>query len=240
MPRIGGRDLAIGDIGVMGAGLLMFIFSFLPWYGVKIAGANYHANAWHMGFGAWFSVLLCLAVAGLVAAQVFAGFRLPALGPVQPALAFVGAGGLAIVLILLRWVTYDRPDGGDSAFFGGSIEAGARAGTFLGLIAAIALTAFAFIRFRSGDTAPAGGPRPPYGQPQGWPQGTQPGQWPQGQQQVPPPGTWPQGPPQGQPQGGWQQQPQQPPQGGWQQPTPPPQGGWQQQPPQGGWPGGQQ
>lgn len=128
MPRIGGRDLATGDIGVMGAGLLMFIFSFLPWYGVKFGSASASANAWNMGFAAWFSVLLCLAVAGLVAAQVFAGFRVPTLGPVQPALAFVGAGGLAVVLILLRWVTYDRPDDGDASLFGGSIEAGARRG----------------------------------------------------------------------------------------------------------------
>src|SRR5262245_28776905 len=128
MPRIGGRDLATGDIGVMGAGLLMFIFSFLPWYGVKLGNASASANAWDVGFAGGSSVLLCMAIAGLVAAQVFAGFRVPTLGPVQPALAFVGAGGLATVLILLRWVTYDRPDSGDSAFFGGSIEAGARVG----------------------------------------------------------------------------------------------------------------
>jgi len=252
MARIGGRDIATFDLGVLGAGLLAFIFSFLPWYGVKIGSSSASANAWNMGFGAWFPVLLCMAIAGVVAAQVFAGVRLPALGPVQPALALVGAGGLAVLVILLRWVTYKRPDGGDTAFFGGSIEAGAKAGTYLGLLAAIAITVLAFLRFRSGETVPAGGARPPYGQPQGWPQGPQPGQWPQGPQQVPPPGTWPQGPPQA---GGWQQQPPQPPQTGWQQPPQDqPQGGWQQppggswpqqpqqpyQPPQGGWPGGQQ
>ena len=38
MAVIGGRNVGNNDLVVMGAGALMFIDSFLPWYGVSIKG----------------------------------------------------------------------------------------------------------------------------------------------------------------------------------------------------------
>src|SRR4030081_2465177 len=55
----------------LGAGLLAFIASFLPWYSFSALGGVYSvsANAWSLGFAAWFPVLLLLAGAGLMLAQ---------------------------------------------------------------------------------------------------------------------------------------------------------------------------
>jgi hypothetical protein len=247
MARIGGRDVATYDIGVLGAGLVVFISSFLPWYGVKFDRFSHSWSAWHSGFLAWFPILLCLAIAGLVAAQVLGRFRMPPVGPIPPALVFTIASGFALLLIVIRWATLpDVPTYLDS-----DVKSGARAGLFLGLFAVLALTAFTALRHVSGaDQTPAAGPPGyPYGPPQpGWPQGQQPGAPQPGAYQQPPQGGWQQGQQPGQGPGGWQQgQPQGvDPQRGWQQYPPQqgqpqqgqPQGGWQQYPPpqqQGGW-----
>ena len=112
MAVIGGRNVGTNDLVVMGAGALMFIDSFLPWYGIKIAhfpGSN--ASGWSAGFGAWFSVLLVVAVAGVVAARVFGGRAMPPVagGSVSWPLILGGVSVLAVLIILLRWVTF--PDG---------------------------------------------------------------------------------------------------------------------------------
>jgi len=249
MARIGGRDVATYDIGVLGAGLVVFISSFLPWYGLKVGNFNGTANGWHSHFLAWFPILLCIAIAAVVAGQVFGRVRMPAVGPIQPALLLTLVSALALLLILIRWASLpDVP-----AYVTVEAKSGARAGLFLGLFGALALTAFNALRLVSGGGQAAPAAAYPYGQQQpGWPRGQQPGTWPQAQQpgtwpqgQQPQPGTWQQGGPgqgQGQ-QGGWQQYPPQqyplqqyPPQQGQQyppqqgQPYPPQQGGWPQNP----------
>lgn len=244
MARIGGRDVATYDIGVLGAGLVVFISSFLPWYGVKIDNFNGTASGWHSGFLAWFPILLCIVVAALVVAQILGRVRVPAVGPVPPALVLTAVSALALLLILIRWATLpDVP-----TILGVEAKSGARAGLFLGLFGALALTAFTALRHVSGagQTPPAGPPGYPYGPPQpGWPQGQQPGAQQPGAWQQPQQGGWQQGPQQGgQAPGGWPQgQPQGgQPDSGWQQYPPQQQGqpqGWQQYPPQPG-AGGQQ
>ena len=230
MARIGGRDVATYDIGVLGAGLVVFIASFLPWYGVKIDHFSATASGWHSGFLAWFPILLCIAIAAVVAGQVFGRVRVPAAGPIQPALLLTLVSALALLLIVIRWASLpDVP-----TYLTVEAKSGARAGLFLGLFGALALTAFNALRLVSGVGQAEPAPAYPYGQQQpGWPQGQQPGTWPQGQQ--PQPGGWQQYPPQQYPpQQGQQYPPQQyPPQQG--QQYPPQQG--QQYPPQpGGWP----
>jgi len=171
-----------------------------------------------------------------VVAQVLERFRMPALGPVPPALVLTIASAFALLLIVIRWATLpDVP-----TYLDADVKSGARAGLFLGLFAVLALTAFTALRHVSGagQTPPASPPGYPYGPPQpGWPQGQQPGVPLPGAWQQPPQGGWQQGQPQSQAPGGWQQgQPQGgDPQSGWQQYPPQQgqqQGGWQQYPPQ--------
>jgi hypothetical protein len=149
MARIGGRDVATNDLGLMGGGLLVLISSFLPWYGASFRGFSDSVSGWNSGW-AWIPILLCIAVAGVVAAREFGGARLPAAGPVGPALLLLAVAGLATLLILLRWLTLPSSD------FPG-VDTGPRVGLFLGLIGAIIQTAFAAIAFKaSGEALPGG------------------------------------------------------------------------------------
>ncbi|WP_322762396.1 hypothetical protein [Frankia sp. Cr2] len=222
MAQIGGRTVATGDVGIMGAGVVVFVSSFLPWYGASFGGYHASISGWNSGFIAWFPILLCLAVAGVVAAATFGNVRLPTGGPVGPSLALVLGGGVAVLLILLRWITL--PDAG-SSLFAAQIKSGAKVGLFLGLIGAAAMTGFAVLRLLgSGESIPGRGLRPagggtygqqppPYGQQPPPPYGQQPpaGGAPYGQQPPPPYGQQP-------PAGGAPYGQQPPPAGGYDQP----------------------
>ncbi|MGH3778525.1 MAG: hypothetical protein ACRDRR_22755 [Pseudonocardiaceae bacterium] len=137
------------DWAVVGAGLLAYISSFFPWYRahVSVLGIERSAgeNAWSAGFGAWFSVLLLVVAGGLVLASAM-GVRLPAPRP----LLTLGLSGLALITILLRWVTFPDAAGGrgdlgdvdvDGLF---AVSSGAGFGLYLGLIAAIAAVVASF------------------------------------------------------------------------------------------------
>jgi hypothetical protein len=235
MARIAGRDVATNDIGVMTAGLVVFIASFLPWYTVKItflgASSSSSLNGWGVNFGGWFPILLALAVAVVAAARVFGDVRLPDVGPIAFSWLLAGVSALAAIIILLRWVTF--PDSG-----GSGVDAGAGFGLFIALLATIAQAVFGVLAaLASGAPLPgigARGPQPPqapgfgqpphgYGQPPAGPGYGQPqpppgyGQPPSGQgygQAQPPPGYGqPQPPP------GYGQPPSGPSYG---QPQPPP------------------
>jgi hypothetical protein len=114
-----------------GAGLLAFILSFFAWATVsftispdeaallKAAGQpvpsdSYSQNAWgsYTGFTAWFPVILLLALA-VIAVLVTLG----TIKPLPMALIGVLTGGLATLVILIRWLTYDTGVGGGWALF---------------------------------------------------------------------------------------------------------------------------
>jgi hypothetical protein len=145
MAVIGGRNVGNNDLAVMGAGVLMFIDSFLPWYGVTIKGASgfpggsASVSAWHF-FGAWFPLLLVLAVAGVTASRVFGGRTLPPIanGAVSWNLIAGAVSTLAALIILIRWLTYPSASG-----FG--VSAGAKFGTYVGLIIAIVQAVFGYL-----------------------------------------------------------------------------------------------
>jgi hypothetical protein len=117
MTKIAGKDITTPDLAVMGAGLVAFIASFLPWFRVSVpkvsfgdqsfGGGSVSANAWNsnVGFLAWFGCLLLLAVGAVVAGRIFAGFVLPKTSFAGPALILLAASALGTLLILLRWLT---------------------------------------------------------------------------------------------------------------------------------------
>lgn len=245
--RIGGREIATNDIGVIASGAVMFIVSFFPWYSVKLSffgsSRTAHENGWGLGFNSWFPVLLVIAVAGVLAARLFAGLRVPDAGPVSVMWLLPGVSALAFLLLLLRWIRFPNVPSG--------VDAGPSVGFYLAVVAALAQAVFAVLAalasgaalpWRPGSGGGGGGAgqwqppanQPPYGQPYG--QQPTPGGY--GQQQ-PGYGQPPQGygqPPQGYGQqppagGGYGQQPSQPQQGGGYGQQPPP--GYGQQPPPG-------
>lgn len=77
------------------AGLLAFIFSFLPWWGGTIEGVSGSSNAWQdpSGFNDWFPILLLL-VYGVV-------LFLPALGVQVNAPLLASAANRAFVGLVL-------------------------------------------------------------------------------------------------------------------------------------------
>ncbi|MDQ2790636.1 MAG: hypothetical protein DLM60_18185 [Pseudonocardiales bacterium] len=152
------------DWVVIGAALLAYVSSFLPWYSasISILGIDRSADvdAWNAGFGAWFSVLLLVAAGGWVLVSAFGG-RLTL--PGSRSLITLGLSALAVVTIALRWATFPDATGGADApkldrlgelgdFDLGSafgVSSGAGAGLYLGLIAASTAVVASVLTLRS-------------------------------------------------------------------------------------------
>ena len=150
--------LGLNDRILAVVGVLAFIDLFLPWYSVSSkgvavdgfteAGYSVSGNAWnsYVGFEAWFSLLLILAI-GVIAA-------LPAFGvevKVPGGHALLGiAGALATILILIRWLTFDSASDVTGGLNVAGISAGASFGTYLGLVLAIVATVFSYLSFTAG------------------------------------------------------------------------------------------
>jgi hypothetical protein len=152
------RQLPRWDQGVLAAGVLVFIFSFFPYYGASYQGDSTSVTAWH-GW-AFVALLFLLAAAVLAAVQIFSGGSLPetAVGwnVVVAALAVVG-----FIILVIRSFTLDSGN-----FLG--VDYGLQWGAYLLMIAALAEVAFAALRFReSGESLPwqnrggAAAPPPP-------------------------------------------------------------------------------
>lgn len=143
------------DWVVIGAGVLAYVASFLPWYGASISvfgvGGSASVNAWNAGFGAWFSVLLVVASGVTLVSMMAARLRLP----VSRSLITLGLSALAVVTILLRWVTYPDASRGSGDLADISVDSlvtassGAGSGLYLGLIAALAAVVASLLAFRA-------------------------------------------------------------------------------------------
>jgi hypothetical protein len=129
-----------------GGALLIFILSFLPWYSASITFAGHtssgHAAAWHAAFGAWFPVLLILAL-GVVTV-------LWALDIVKWSALFLWTVGtsttiVAAVIIVLRWITY--PSASEVDAFGASASSGAGWALYVSLVVTIAMAVFGYLGF---------------------------------------------------------------------------------------------
>lgn len=135
----------------IGAGALAFIVSFLPWYTVSaesniggISRSNSESASaweWDIAFLGWLSMMLLIAVGVLVLLPHLGINKVPNLNIIWPALA-----GLALLLIILRWVTFDTASQDLGGF--GSISAGAGFGLFVGLVLALASGVAGFLNFQ--------------------------------------------------------------------------------------------
>lgn len=139
------------DLGIIGAGLVAFIASLLPYYTVSVdlfgASVSESGSAWSGGFLGWFGALLALAGAGVLVARLL-GVSLPI--PVRPTVLGLFAGAVLFTLLAL----FVFPGGGCDDFgIDGACDAineGRGFGYWLTLLATIAGTALSFLR-RSAD-----------------------------------------------------------------------------------------
>lgn len=113
-----------------GGGLVSLINIFLPWYGIDFPGfASANANAFDAGILAWLGALLAVAAGALIVLKVLDVYeaKVGGLGTEQFAMVLGAVGTLFILLKLLT----------DNDF--------TKFGIYLGLLAAIAATAGAFL-----------------------------------------------------------------------------------------------
>ncbi len=129
--------LTNGQKIAMGAGLVLIINLFLPWYG--ILGIN--INAFDSGFLAWGGSLVAVAAAVLLGIKVFAGNAVSA-GNLQTEQIALVLGALGTILIVLRFIT-------ESSL--------TKFGLYLGIIGAVAVTYGAWMAMKeSGLSMPSG------------------------------------------------------------------------------------
>jgi hypothetical protein len=119
------------DWGILGVGLLAFIFSFIDFYTV----GPFSANAWH-GFFGWFAVLLALAGSTLVAVDVFSSQTAM---PMPTRLLGLGIYAVATLCIILALFVYP------GSSFG---VVGHGAGYWITLILIAAGLVLSFLRFQ--------------------------------------------------------------------------------------------
>lgn len=141
------------DLGIIGAGLLVFLGSLLPYYTVSVdflgSSSSVSINAWH-GFFGWFGALAALVGAGILVAKLL-GVALPMPVPVRTVV--LGLFGLAVLCALLA--LFVTPGGGcDDSGLGGAlcdnVDQGHGFGYWLAFLASIAGVALAAMR-RSAD-----------------------------------------------------------------------------------------
>lgn len=137
-----------GQVQVGGA-LLVFILSFLPWYSVSFSVLGHtdsaSASAWDAGIGAWFPVLLLVAV-GVV--TVLSALGTVSWAPLMLAAVTTGGALVAAVIIVLRWLTFPSgsSDASDAAL-GVSGSAGAGWALYVSLVLAVAMAVFGYLGF---------------------------------------------------------------------------------------------
>jgi len=132
------------DWGILAAGLLAFIFSFVTYYSYSFGPLSRDFNAWD-GFFGWFSTLLALFSAALLAVHLFAPqVQLPTVRSV----VLTGFALAALSVIIAGFV--DSRD-----ISGTGIHSSRGAGYYLSLIVILAGTALSYLRLReTGGTLP--------------------------------------------------------------------------------------
>ena len=150
------RSLPRWDQGLLGAGVLVFIFSFFPYYGASYRGDSTSVTAWH-GW-AFVALLFLLAAVIIAAVQIFSTSSMPEM-PISYNVVVTALAAIGFVILVIRSFTLDSGN-----FLG--VDYGLRWGAWLLMIAALAEVAFAYLRFReSGEALPwqnrSGGATPP-------------------------------------------------------------------------------
>lgn len=158
MVAIAGKEVPTPDAVLIGTSAVALIGLFLPWYGISKGGISVNGNAFDSGFFAWFPAVILIAVGGLVAARIFAGFSVPAVPKVGPALLFLGLSALGTVLLLLKFVIdYNLASG---AGLGDDFKVTPKFGFYITILLGLAQSFFNFQQFKaSGEDIPEIGGR---------------------------------------------------------------------------------
>jgi hypothetical protein len=149
------RSLPPFDLGILIAGVLIFIVSFFPWYGVsssgasvggfKVPGINASENAWH-SYSVLALLLLLLATA-VAAVAIFASGSAPQL-PIGLRWIAAGLSALGGLLYVIRVFTLPHHSTGIAGF---KASEGAKWGAWLLLVVVLVHVACSVISALSSD-----------------------------------------------------------------------------------------
>jgi hypothetical protein len=143
------KNLPRNDQAVLGLGILAFIASFFPFYGVTVKFGGISGSSsittWHSY--AVLGILLVIAATVLAGVQIFAASSLPSM-PASANFLVAGLSALGTLLIIIRGFTYDT-----ASAPGASV--GLKWGFYVVMILCILQVAFAVMRLReSGEAMP--------------------------------------------------------------------------------------
>jgi hypothetical protein len=149
------RSLPPFDLGILIAGVLIFIVSFFPWYGVsssgssvggfKVPGINASENAWHSY--SVLALLLLLLATGVAAVAIFAASSAPQL-PIGLRWIVAGLSALGGLLYVIRVFTLPHHSQSIAGF---SASEGAKWGAWLLLVVVLVHVACSVISALSSD-----------------------------------------------------------------------------------------
>jgi hypothetical protein len=138
--------LTTSDKVVAGSGLLLFIFSFFPWYGVD--GFDGGRNGWDYFFWGILPVLIGLIMLAVVAIKAFSpDTKLPDLPMPWGQVMLIG-GVIAAILVVLKLLIGDDVLG---------FDLDRKFGLILSALSAIGLAVGGYLKFQEGDTTTASG-----------------------------------------------------------------------------------
>jgi len=148
MPGFDLKQVSRNDKGVLGAGIVALIFSFIPHYyggSVHVGGFHYSAgvSAWHSY--AFFGMLLILIATAVAAIAVSGAMQLPKL-PVGVNLLIAALAGLGTLLVIIRGFTADSGSGPGYSY-------GVQWSGYIVMLAGVAATVFAVMNFRASGEA---------------------------------------------------------------------------------------
>jgi len=123
--------LKLGQKIVLGAGILLVINLFIPWWRVDFGFGSANANAFD-AFLAWFGSFLCIAAAVIIALKVFTSVKVN-VGPLKAEHLAFALGALGFLFILIELFV-------DNDFM--------FVGIWIGLIASAALAVGAFLAMK--------------------------------------------------------------------------------------------
>lgn len=134
------------DLGIIGAGVLTFIFSLLPYYTVSVSGGpglnfSESGSAWH-GFFGWFATLLALAAAVVIVLHLL-GVTLP----VPTRMTVLGLFAAALLCTIIAFFVFPgSPDCQGIKECEDALDLGRGIGYWLSLLAIIGGLALSVMR----------------------------------------------------------------------------------------------
>ena len=151
------KSFSRNEWGIVGGVFVAFIFLFFESFGVSASFAGRSVSdgvsGWHWA-GLWVPVIfLAIPAAAIVALRALRNDLIPASIPVGTRVVVAGALIIALIIQVIRALTYPSADFGELG--GAHISYGASYGTYLVCIAMAVATGFAVLDFKeSGEALP--------------------------------------------------------------------------------------